>query len=285
MRRALILCLFLSLGQVSGNCATTFFPPLLPTNAQAVNNFNNDIVTQADPYLAQQKQNFPNISNIEQTIFGQTYTNQNIATRLSRIEKSLFTTTYPNSSNSQRTDNIISNFNQINKQPNISINDLSKLEAKVFNQTYVKNSLEQRLERLEQELLGAVQSGDVEARYNLLKSASRNYNPVNDYPTDVSTRGGGWKALTRGIGSAMLGGTMTGFTPPIGSGMYNGMNSGFNGYNNYNTTSNMFNNPYNTSAMSAYPSGYGMYRGNRSNRGYSDSFQNFSSGTGVTILD
>ena len=282
MKRALILCLILSLGGLAGNCATTFFPPLQPLKGADINNYSNNLANASTPMITQDSENYPNISKVENSLFGRNFTNQNIGQRLSRIEKSLFSTSYPNSSNGQRIDNIISNYNQINKYPNISTNELSKIEAKVFNQTFTKNSSERRIERLERQLLGAEQSGDINTRYETIKMASKSYNPnVNnqdDFAAPMQNRG--WRGLTQALGGAMLGGQMTGFTPQIDP-FYNSPSSNY-GYNNYN---NMSSSPYNNSYANAYPGGSGIYRGTRTNHGYSDSFQSYGSGAGVTILD
>jgi len=293
MRRALILCLFLMLGQMSGNCATPFFAPLQPMNGAAVNSYGNNLANATTPYTTQNSENYPDINKVENSIFGRTYANQNISERLSRIEKSLFTTSYPNASSAQRIDNIILNLNQINKYPNISRNELTKLEKKVLNQTYPQNSAERRIERLEQQLLGASQSGDMEARYETIKIAAKNYNPniasndaIDNFP--MTPQRGGWRGITQALGGSMFGGSMTGFTPPIMPFNNNNYTNGYgnNNYNNYssnaysNQNANSYTNPYN-----AYPSGYGMYRGNRTNHGYQDNYQSYGSGTGVTILD
>lgn len=274
MKRALILCLFLFISESSGKCAVTFFPPLQPIGgANPVQNFSN-ITSTADPFLNPNKINYPDISRIENSLYGRSFENQNISSRLSRIEKSLFNKTYSNSSNIQRIDNIISNFNQLNKYPNISKNVLSKIEAKVLHQSFPENSIELRIERLEQRIFGAVQSGDIDSRYEALMTAARNYNPnpINTayYPNPITA--GGWKSILNNLGNSMLGGNMTGFTPPI------------NPYDNYG------NNPAYNSNAGLNPGTSGMYRGSRTNNGfggysYHDDFTNYGSGTGVTILD
>lgn len=275
MKRALILCLFflfLIFSETCGNCAITFFPPLQPIGGvNPIQNYSN-ITSTADPFADPSGMNYPDISRIESSLFGHSFDGQNISSRLSRIERTLFTTTYPNSSNAQRIDNIISNFNQINRYPNISRNVLSRIEAKVFNQSFPQNSAERRIERIEQRLFGAVQSGDIDSRYNSILAAAKNYNanPVNTYyPNSVATSGG-WKGILNSFGNAMLGGTMTGFTPPIDP--YG---------NNYG---------YNNSPYSGLGGGSGIYRGNRRNNGwggysYQDNYSGYGSGTGVTILN
>jgi len=283
MKRVLILCLFLYLSTTAGKCATTLFPPLQPIITNQANNptdynnnLTNNVTSLADPYANSQSPNYSDISKIENSLFGQTYSNQNITIRLSRIEKNLFSTTYPNSTTSQRIENVILNFNQINKYPNISQSVLSRIESKVFNQNFPQNSAKRRIERLEEKMFGAIQSGDLDSRYDTLKVAAKNYNNFNKeaYNPNVYNPAPiqrGWK----GLGGMLGGGTMTGFTPPI-TPFYNNY-----GYNSSTYDTGYGYNPYTGIGIG----GNGIYRGTRTNTGYSDNFQDFSSGAGVTILD
>lgn len=269
MRRALILCLFLFISETSAFSAVSFFSPLQPIGG--INPIqNNNLTSAVNPFVNSGNFDFTAVNKIELTLFGQIFARQSISSRLARIEKSMFNTTYPDASTTQRIDNIISNFNQLNKYPNISKNSLSKIEAKVFNQCYPQNSIERRIERLEQQIFGAVQGGDINARYNAILAASNNCNPnPNSYYQNpiVST---GWKGLLGGMTNSLLGGSMTGFTPPI------------NAYGN-----NYGNDPYGNMGPN---SGTGIYRGYRSSNGFGgysvhDNFNNYGSGSGVTILD
>lgn len=269
MKRVLVLCLLLFLSNISAKSAVTVFPPLKPINGDnQIQDFNNNITTAPDPFVSPSGLNYSALDRIEQSLFGRIYGNQSITSRLSRIEKNLFNATYPNSPANQRIDNIISNFNQINKYPNISRNGLSKLENKVFSQDFPQNSAQRRIERLEQQFFGAVQSGELTTRYENLVVAAKYYNPNyanNYYPNPIApTR---WRGVMNNMGSSMLGGNMTGFTPPI------------NPYSNNND--DMF---------SSLNPGNGIYRGYRSNNGlrgfrYQDDFNNYGTGTGVHILD
>lgn len=282
MKRALILCLFFLTSATQCHCAAVFFPPLQPVEAVSpIQNYGNNITSAVDPFANPININYSAINRIEHSLFGRSFETQNISLRLTRIERSLFNTTYPNSTPAQRIDNIISNFNQINKYPNISKNVLTKIENKVFNQSFSQNSPELRIERLEQQIFGTVQSGDINSRYQALVTAAGNYNanPLNTYyPTTTAT--GGWKGILGNvIGNTLLGnGTMTGFTPPI--------NPSYNSYDNYGA------NPIYSQSYVPYAglgSG-GMYRGYGVNNGlrgyrYSDGFTNYGSGAGVTILD
>ncbi len=301
MKRTLVICLFILMSEISGNCATTLFPPLQPVNGanEAKNYTGNNVTSFPDPFAtANNNANYPNITKIEQSLFGHTYENQSISARLSRIEKSLFSKTFQDASAMQRIDNIISNYNQINKYPNISQNALSKLEKQVFNQNFSQNNAQRRIERLEEQLLGAVQSGDMDARFETLKIAAKAYkNQQKDefFPNS----GSGWQ----GLGNSMRGGTLTGFTPSISP--FSNNTNRFNNYNRFNNNSNVlsqqthtnYSNPYMRAYENPYSSytsptsnyyttgGYGTNQGIRTNHGYYDGFSDFSSGTGVTILD
>jgi len=270
MRRALILCLFLAMSQSIGFCASnSFFPPLQPLKSTEIGKpvqTNNDITNLPDQFTNPASQNFQDISQIEQKLFGRNFVNQDIATRLSRIEKSLFAKTYSNSPYAQRVDNIISNFNQLNKLPNVSTVELSRLEYKLFKQNFPQVSPQQRIEKLEQQMFGAVQSGDYKSRYEALRMASKAYNKA---PKDPFAQKPGWTSLLGGNS-----GYMTGFTPPI------------NPYNSYNSYNSYQQDPY----MSNYQPRSGIYRGSSVDRGlggysYNESFSDYGSGMGVTILD
>ena len=338
MKRALILCLFLAISSNVGRCANTYFPPLLPLNGATniakatpeLNRGGSGVTSLADPFamktpLADATVNYPKIDKIEHSLYGRAYRNQDISARLSRIESSIFSTTYPNSTLSQRVDNIVGTFNQINDYKNISKNVLSGMESKILHQDFPQNDTQSRIERLEQEVFGAVQSGDITKRYDTLRTAVKRTNnqtaqnsyqdPLDPFSTGSMNRGG-VRGLLGSLGGMMTGGggVMTGFTPsidPFYDG-YNGGTSNFNSYggynnNNRNTNSryNGYNNGYNSGYNSGYnnnnlrnnsnrynsfaglssPSGYGQYQGYRSNHGYADSFSSYGAGTGVTILD
>jgi hypothetical protein len=284
------------------------FPPLQPLNTpnsnatDAIKDFGSNVTTNPDPFANNPNTSYPAINKIEKSLYGRVYTSEDISTRLSRIERTMFTTTYPSTPNGQRIDNIISNFNQINKVPNISSNGLSRMESKIFNQTYTNNSAQNRVERLEQQLFGTVQSGDLEARYRALQVATANINKMNQ-----SQRG--LRGFTNSLGNSFWGGgSMTGFTPPLddfsdfGNDMNNtttynnnfnsnyGTNYGTNSYNNQNNAYGNNTYPRNNALNSlmlggSYPTGSGIYRGYRTMHGYGDSYRNYGTGSSVTILD
>lgn len=282
MKRVLILCLFLSLSTMAGKCNTPYFTPLQPITQGS----DNDITSNLQPSINKQNIDYSNISKIEQSLYGRTFADENIAARLSRLERSLFNRTYQNSSNLQRIDNIIMNYNQINQYPNISKNGLSKIEAKVLGQTYSLNSPKRRIERLEEQIFGAEQSGNLETRYEALKTATKNYGANNFYPTPSK--------MKQRLGSNLYnpfwnGGTITGLTPPITPNPL--MYPTAYGYNNntYNRNHNSNYNPYGGMDLGGFGGGSsygGSVQSPWGTRVY-DGFRNFGTGmgTGVTILD
>lgn len=285
MKRALILCLFMTIGINAGHCDTPYFPPLQPTNGSDLlteNNLENlqdpSAKTPSAPII---NVNYPKISEVERSLYGRVYANQDITLRLARLEKSIFSATYPNSTLSQRVDNIILNFNQINQYSNISKTGLSRIEAKVFGRNYAQSDPQSRIERLEQELLGAIQEGDLAKRYETVKTAANSYNnnmAQDYYQNPLGTAPRGLKGLLGTLGSAFMGGgMMTGYTPSLDpfSTMGYGNNTGYgNSYGNNNYAN-----------LGGSSPGYGMYNGNRSNFGYSDQYKNYGTGSRVTILD
>lgn len=311
MKRALILCLFLAINANIESCSAAYFPPLQPlggNNIQpALSHGGSGVTSLPDPfarkpYSPSVTATYPKIDKIERSLYGSNFPTQDIMVRLSRIETSIFSTTYPDSPLVQRVDNIIANYNQINDYQMISKNILSKMETKILHQNYSKNDVQNRIERLEQQIFGAVQSGDIPTRYETLKTAVNNYNRNQDtqtysqIPLDTLSQGSVNPRRRNGIlanlGSMLLGGggVMTGFSPSIDP-LSTGYNNGYSGFNNYSGNNNYYSNGYNNNRYNnnysslASPSGYGYYSGNRTNRGYSDAFNTFGSSSGVTILD
>lgn len=281
MKRILILCLVLFLGETAVYSAAVYFPPLKPADVsnEALNSYQN--TSASLPVEQASNINYSRITEIEQSLYGKTYQGQNIANRLSRIEQSLFNKSYPSATNLQRLDNVVSNYNQINRYPNISTNVLSKLERQAFNQAYPEYNPLRRIERLEQQILGATQSGDVNARYEFLKTAAKSYRPQNYARTDTgkalsSVAGTGTKrGLLGSLGG--IGGVMTGFSPQIDP--YSAYGSGGN-YSGYNPYACMSSSPgYSTDGGYSSTGPFGF------SRGYYNSNNSYGSGTGVTIID
>lgn len=273
MKRAIIILLLLLFGEMQGKCDTEFYPQEQLPEMQNYNEPNqvdsneNSNFTSLGNYSNVNNTGNTNLTKIEYTLFGSSFENQNIGLRLERIEKSLFNKTYPKAPLGQRIDTIISNFNQINKTPNISRNDLSRLEAKAFSQNFAQLSPEKRVERLEEKMFGAAQSGDLKTRLENLKTASK-YNNGQSVNNILPVGKTGWRGVASNIGNAFNGGTMTGFTPPIGT------------FSNYG---------YGTPYMNIGGGNYGM-NGGYSTRGPGmlreyNGFSNVGTGAGVTILN
>ena len=191
-------------------------------------------------------ENYPKITQIEYALFKKAYEKQNIYTRLARIERKLFKKAFNNLPLAERMENITNNMDS-GVMYNISSNELSKLERKVLGRTYEGDDTESRITRMEKEMLGAMQSGNLKARLDTIKTASKHYNsypevlqsqtitPQTIYPQYYGSSApmayyppsyGYWNTnQNRGLGGflknmfgSMLNGgygTMTGYTPPI----------------------------------------------------------------------
>lgn len=138
-----------------------------------------------------------------------------------------------------------------------SFSDINALENYILNRNYARESDLQRLERLEMQAFGALQSGDINTRYDNVRSAILS-RPKQNYRT----------SLLRNIGN-YFGGQMTGYTPSMGS------SSPFG---------------YTTSSFSPYPTTYGNssiteYSSPFGGRGYTINNYSTGSNAGVRILD
>ncbi len=225
-------------------------------------------------------ENYPKITQIEFNLFKRTYEKESIYNRLSRIENKIFRRNFSSLPLSSRVDNILANIDA-GVMYNISSKELAKLERKVLGRTYDYDDTESRITRLEKEMLGAMQGGNLTERFNTVKTASKHY---NSYPEIVQSQTvypqystpyypqGSWSGtrVNRGVGgivSNILGaifgdfspGTMTGFTPPI--------------YDQYSPYAG-FTNP-GMGQQNYYMGNHGGYYNNR----------NIGSGSTVRILD
>lgn len=106
--------------------------------------------------------------------------------------------------------------------------NFDKLEKQILNQTYEYDLPETRLERLETKLFGASQSGTLTERYDVIKSAAKNYKAFcpskqvyNQYrpPIFTGTAGSNWKNTLWGNFMNQFAGYPTGLTPQISQGM------------------------------------------------------------------
>lgn len=230
---------------------------------------------------------YPKISQLENIIFQKTYENEDIEKRLERLEKKTCARSFTGADLAWRTDNIISHIDQ-SELYNIPSKDLAFVEKKILGRSYKKDNLENRLTRLEQKMLGAVQSGKPDERYQTILTASNHYTDFgNNTPsfgnTIGLTQGNGLKNTLQNIfGSMFNNGYMTGFTPPISSYDYN-VPYGFSpNYGPYGPRMPYYS-PYHN-----YNRGYGnngYHRSIRTNTGYYNSFGQTGSGCGINILD
>ena len=129
--------------------------------------------------------------------------------------------------------------------------DINDLEKYAMNRNFSKDSDQIRLERLETLAFGAVQEGDIYARYNNVRNAILS-RPKQNYKT----------SLLRGL-SNYLNGQLTGFTPQL----------------NQNINSDIYSYPsdYERKSYTKYSSPWGS--------GYKSNYYGMGSGTGVHILD
>ena len=158
------------------------------------------------------------------------------------------------------------------------ISGLEKLENKILLQTYEYDNPKSRIERLEQRVFGAAQSGELPERLNNLKTAAKNYKSYNagayntydqgfsaenSYrpPIFTGSSGAGWRNTLWGNFRNQFVGMPTGITP--------GMDPAYMDY---------------FEAERALM-GNGDSVDIRTNRGYHRSNTNRGMTTGVTILD
>lgn len=86
-----------------------------------------------------------------------------------------------------------------------TFSDINALEKYTMNRNYVRESDLARLERLEMQAFGALQSGDIHTRYDNVRNAILS-RPKQNYKTSI----------LRNIGDYFAG-QMTGYTPPLGT--------------------------------------------------------------------
>lgn len=244
----------------------TTFQPLKPL--QPVTQGYQDLGGMSGNY-----ESYPKITQIENLMFRRSFDNENIYNRLSRIESKMFRRQFQNMPLASRMDNILSNIDE-GQMSGIASNDLSRLETKVLGQSFQGEDSDSRITRLEKEMLGAMQQGNLKQRYEVVKTAARHYNAFpqqtarnsaftpNNYYNNNNSRSKA-SILTRVLDTLAGGmgmGTMTGFTPPI--------------YDPYSSQSMQY--PGNAAGMQDY------YMGN--NGGHYDN-RNIGSGAGIRILN
>ncbi len=158
-----------------------------------------------------------------------------------------------------------------NRSPRVSsFSDLNALEKYALNKNFKNESDIERLQRLETETFGAVQTGDIAGRYDNVRNAILS-RPKQNYKTS-------W---LRNLGN-YFSGQMTGFTPSIGGTDYFPYTTSFNPVNPYNSPGNFSYNQYPTVYDNGRSFGWGT---SPFNRGYRTNDYTTGSGCGVKILD
>lgn len=106
--------------------------------------------------------------------------------------------------------------------------NLSRMEKRVFNKSYDNDVFENRIARLEEQVMGTIQDGALASRYNNLQKAVYAY--INNtprtnsnmysqyYSSPIIRTGGGWRGLAGSLGNFFSGaysGYPTGLSPQI----------------------------------------------------------------------
>jgi len=221
MKRQILFAIivFLFSSGITNAASKVKLAPLLPYNPYNPYAETSAIREDADT-------DYPKINLAEKKIFGKTYANEDITTRLSRLENKLFGNNYQYMSLSERTDNINQKIG-IGEFSNVSPRELSKMEQKIFMETYPNDDIDMRITRLEKEIFGAVQGGEIEERFDTLKNAAKYY---NTYPQNFSNQKFYYSApsytaavpakitipsIIRNLGSFFSQGALTGYSPNI----------------------------------------------------------------------
>jgi len=129
-------------------------------------------------------ENYPKITQLETYMFKRTYERENIYKRLSRLEYKIFNTEFPNMPLASRVENILTNVDS-GIMFNISEKELAKIEFKTFGRNFPNDDTESRITRLEKEILGAMQGGNLRERFDTIQTASKHY---NTYPEIIQTQ-------------------------------------------------------------------------------------------------
>lgn len=168
--------------------------------------------------------NYPIVSQIEENIFKQNYSGEDIYKRLARLEKELYGNIKSDESLENRVErlrNVLPDKKQncftaqntgLNKTTSIppasymqnseyNVSDiLSELEIETFNKSYKKDLISKRIERLENYYYGGISMGQNE-NDRLLKLATvvMSSRGMKDYYTSSSGRGAQWAEILMNI--------------------------------------------------------------------------------------
>lgn len=158
---------------------------------------------------------------------------------------------------------------------NFSGKDLTNIEKQIFGRSFPRENPELRIKRLETNLLGATQSGNLDTRFQTLLTTAYHYNEnANIYPFATQQNSGFGNSIKKVFNTITNTGYMTGYTPPITPYGYN-YPYGFPQQNPYyNNWNNLWNQPQN-----------GYDRTYRNNYGYRNIRTNTGSSCGISILE
>lgn len=123
-----------------------------------------------------------------------------------------------------------------------SEDDLAQIELRKYGQTFVNDSLSDRLIRLETDMFGMSQSGDIDSRINLINQMNGNSSYSSIAVPEYNYSYGNKKGFFRNLFDTFSTGTMTGFTPPMTG--YSSNYGNYCQYNNYNRLNKPFENRY-----------------------------------------
>ncbi len=252
---------------------------------------------------------YPKITKLESIILNKTFEDEDIEYRLQRLEKKACSRIYSGSDLAWRVDNISKKIDQ-SELYDIPAKELATLEKKILGKSYKKDNIENRLARLEQKMLGAMQSGKPDERYKTILTASSHYmdfnnpitSPLNSFTTTSTQPTGGIKNVFKNAFHTITNaGSITGFTPQISPHGYStpyGFDHRYGTFGPRNPffTHNPINNNYCPQSyynhrnpirnrVSPYQGYFPYNRPTTSANQFYDYNTNYSSGLGVHILD
>ena len=273
MKKIILSIVFLCFFQGVNVCAKVKLQPLLPYTPYNPYNSGSTVVMKDVNESA-----YPKINQAEQRIFGRTYANEDITGRLSRLESKIFGKAFPYMSLSERTENITQRVG-LDSSAVISNNELAQMEQRIFMKTYPYDDPQMRVTRLEKEIFGAMQGGDLAQRVETLRSATKYYNAFppklsnqstyysNPYYESFQTPKVTLPSIIRKLGEFFAAPIVTGYSPNI---VYPN-NVPYSNYNGFDS-------------LSPYSSPFGIQR-SYSGPGFKyDTFRHYGQGSTVNIL-
>lgn len=130
-------------------------------------NIDNGIVHVAD--IKPLRSNDIRLDELEKATFGKDYRKNDLSLRLKRLEKAMFNKTCPDLNADERIENLYSFYN--NQIKSVAPSVVSDLERAVWGRSYGSESTESRVSKLEEEVFGAIQQGNMSKRLNTLEQA------------------------------------------------------------------------------------------------------------------